>query len=293
MRIEWDVVEGQTVTETNDGLDITRPICVVEMPSPCVAGASPQALLQALGAPGMPVRGTPHSTSFPLALLAERRIRSIKAVDAVMVDLVYRQKVITVTGHGDATAWTLTDATQTTHIQVFASADGSKRTEVWYKPFTTSTASDNSPPAGARVRVAPTHRIQPFRVIKATATLTKADWDTWKAQVRAAAGKINSDVWNGEARGTWLFLGPTTTYADSAQLTVKVELVLMNDPLGHFPIVAFVDEHGVHPADSDLESTLRSTGPPAEGKIIRRNGLTWVSEYKEVAFTGLFIFSPV
>jgi len=296
MEIEFDVVDGFGVREKLDSLEIVRPILVKNVPGDCSGGQNPGVLLQALTAPGMPSlrSGYPYP-GYTGALLEERNPRSIRSVDSVAVDLVYRLRVTQASG---INTWSLTDSTQTAHLITYVSADGSTSLLVWYEP--TATDSQNVPPASSTTvqtvqRIVGVQKINTYRVLKAASTMRGDDWATVKDSIHDAAGKINSDTWGSHGRGTWLFLGPSTKTFDPTQSVVQVELNFLQDKNGHFPLLAYVNEKGVHPANSITEKKLRDrspAGPPVVGAIKTGRGLTLASIYQETAFSGLFSFTP-
>jgi hypothetical protein len=296
--INWDIVDGAYARETADGMEINRPVGVEGLVGDASdVGKNPAVLLEALSAPGMPTRGSPHP-KISDAYLEDRGARSIGAVSACIVDLIYRQRVIAGANHGSASTWSITDAYQVSQRITYASADGSKATTVWYLASSGSSISpgDITPPAGARIRTVGVHQYKVHRVITVSGRLTKSDWDSWKRTVRAAAGKINADTWGTDTRGTWLFMGPTTRFFDrnnNPSSIVYVELTFFNDPDGFYPLIGYIDPQGIHPADAATETEVRSFGglPPVNG-IVRRKGKTLVSVQGETNFSPLFAFTP-
>jgi hypothetical protein len=297
--IDWDVVEGWSVSKNRDGLEIVRPVCVRGIETDCTDGQNPLVLLAALTVTGMPTVGTALSTGYSSLLLEDYRVRTINSVDSVMVDLIYRQRTDDSSGgHGSANTWTITDSNQTSHLTTYATANGTQNTEVWYTAATGSviTEGDIEPPADARRRIVGVHKFKSNRVITASGRLRKDDWDSWKTTVRAAKDHINADTWGGATRGTWLFLGPTTRFFDrlnNPSSLVYVELTFVEEPDGHYPVVGYIDPQGIHPFNCATEYELRHYGGlPPVGGITRRRGKTLVSVQSEVAFSPLFAFSP-
>lgn len=300
--INWDIVDGAYVAETGDGLEICRPVGVEGLVGDASdVGKNPAVLTEALATPGMPVRGDAHPKNAS-AFLEDRRARSIGSVSACVVDLIYRQRGTGLDlGHGAASTWSITDGFNLSQTTTFATADGSQNTQVWYvgaAGMSPLGSGDIPPPAisETRVRVTGVHQFRSRRGMTVLGQLKKSDWDSWKAVVRAAAGKINSDTWGTATRGTWLFLGPTTRFYDrknNPNSIVYVELVFMHDPDGFYPLIGYVDPQGVHPADAATEAELRGIGGlPAVGGLTRRNGKTLASVQKETAFTPIFAFAP-
>lgn len=288
--IDWDVVSGASVTKSAQGLEIIRPVCVTGIGSACVDGQNPDALLKALTVVGLPVEGTPYSATYPYALLEDYRVRTIDSDDSVMVDLIYRQQG---PGSGDphgSSTWSVTDSEQSSHIQTYATANGTANTLVWYKSGASS--SQNVPPAKSATRVPPLPKIITYRTIKASGILRGTDWATFKPQVRAAAGRINSDTWGSATRGTWLFLGPSTRWYDRFKRVIYVDLNFINDPDGWYPLSVYLNPHGAHPADCVTEAALRATGLPVADQNKTRNGISITSIYKEATFSDKFIFTP-
>jgi hypothetical protein len=245
----------------------------------------------------MPAKGSSYPfAGYGSATLEERNVRSIRAVDSVAVDLVYRQRNGDDAGGTGGGVWSLTDSTQTAHLITFASADGTSSLIVWYEP--SASDSQNSPPANVAGSVQTAQRIvgaqkfKPYRVLKATSVLRGTDWALIKDDIHDISGKVNSDVWGGHARGTWLFLGPTTKTFDPAQSTIYIDLVFIQDKDGHFPLLSYLNEKGVHPANSIKESTLRARGLPSVGQVVTGRGLSIASIYKEASFSSKFSFTP-
>lgn len=306
MVVDWDVIEGAGVRNTIKGLDIIRVCLVRNVPGDCTNGQSPSVLLTALTAPGMPTLYSPHpDPAYQNALLEEQNPRSIGSSDCVMVELVYRMRPIDPVGHANANAWTVTDSYQTSHIITYPTALETLG-NVWYKAGATKSggggnALRNSPPAQAAIKTGGVPKIITYRVIKATAILLATDWNTWKPTVRAAKGKINSDTWGTSPRGHWFFLGPNVKYFDKIQRkNVEIELTFLEDEKGHYPLIAYLNTHGIHPADCITEDQLRilpgfvtNDGTPfKEGAVAQGNGLSMASIYKETPFATVFAFTP-
>jgi hypothetical protein len=213
----------------------------------------------------------------------------------VRIDFVYRIATHTDQGGGGASAWTVTDATTSEFVPCFATSAGGAALTVWYKkgqsPATTVFPGVDATHDARLKGVRGIHRLSPRRHLRVTGRLLAVNWDAVKTAIRAASGKINSDVWGGYARGTWLFLGPVTRTADFGR-TFDIELDFAYDPNGHYPIGVYFDEHGEHPADSATEAQLRTGGPPPENTYKGRNGIMMASVYPETPFTPLFAFLP-
>jgi hypothetical protein len=296
VHIDFDVVDGATVTETLNSIEIVRPVMVHDVPGDCSTGQNPAVLLQALSAPLMPAKRSSHP-SYVSALLEERRPRSVRSVSDVLVELVYRQRFQDPTGIPGNNVWTLTDDTQTAHLITYGSADGTQQLLVWYEP--SATDSQNSPPANVAgsiqtaQRIVGVQKIRPYRTLTVSSVFRGEDWEQYDDTVHDMAGKINADVWGGHSRGTWMFLGPKTRTFDPAQSVVYVDLRFIQDPQGDFyPILAYLNEKGVHPANSLKEKTLRDRGLPVVGQVKTGRGLSIASIYREAAFSNVFSFTP-
>jgi hypothetical protein len=293
MPVAWkfDLVDGARVSATIDGVEITRSCIVSGLP--VAAGTSdPEVILQATEDSGFPGFFALYPTTIPRYQGATLQDVSVQSRDrrnnSVRLALTYRRKGGD--GSGSASEWSLEDSAQTSHVQTYGTAGGANNIQTWHKAGEPSTTTVK-PATGADAKNVSVHRMRTFRVLRATARLRGSAWAAIKGGIRGAAESINLDPWGGDPRGNWYFVGPTTRTSDYGR-SYRIQLDFLEARDGHFPLAAYFNSQGVHPADCATEAQLRSGGLPSSGGTLTRNGVTLASVYYEIDFNTLFAFSP-
>lgn len=294
MNVRFDVVDGAKIRQTKNLLEIVRPCLVEEIPIDCSVGATdPSVLLKAKEA--CPAQYSLHPNPLYPALLEDYDLRSVRSVDSVVVDLIYRLN-LQLGNPNDPLSWVKTTAAQTYSTETFATAKGSGALLTYYQSGLGT--GPNAPPNTAHVRIGKHRKIKLFKTMKVTGRMYYGNWLTYAGNLELAEGKINSDSWGSATRGQWLYLGavvavPIPTHNQSTNsLIATIELNFIKDVQGHFALLAYLNERREHPSDCVSEATLRALGLPALDAITVRNGKSLASIYDEIAFTGRFIFTP-
>lgn len=288
MEFQFDQITGNEVRNTRQGLEIIRP-CYVKDIEIAEGTSDPEVLLKIISDPQCPKIDDAHPSTLVDAVLDEHRLRSIDSSfkTSAWMDLVYRATPITLVP-GAPIQFVVEQSSQQVTVTTYGTAGGTALT-IWYKKGEEATTAVF--PTGGVLKGVGVTKILTYDVLRAVGTATRAQWDAIKGVVRAARGKIHSDNWGTAERGKYFFLGPTTRYLSGSKF-VNIQLEFLGDENGHFPLVAYFDEHGEHPADSASENDVRSGGPPGENTYSGRNGMLLASIYGETPFGGLFNFTP-
>lgn len=294
MVVDWDTVEGARVRKTRQVLEIYRTCVVSQVPIDCsVGGTDPSVLLKVLSV--LPSPGALHPDPTYPAVLEDYEIVAVKAVDTVVVALIYRLNLTL----GDPTApGTWIKSTDTLYYQeeTYSTALGSKSIKVYYTPG--GSPGTGVPPASAYQRIGKARKFRGYKVMTVTGRMY---YNTWLATVEPliapAEFKINSDAWGAYARGKWMYMGakvdvPLLATTSSAVLVATITCKYLYEPLGHYALMAYLNERREHPNDAISESSLRAIGLPAVDDIVMRNGKTLASVYAETTFSDKFAFVP-
>lgn len=291
-QIILDFPVGYRATDSQTGTELIRPVALFN----AVATGSPASIIsQALAISGMPKIYDAHPV-VTYAICMEHRLRTLESPSGFIVECVYRSAVSTAnagTG-GLGSIWSVTDTTQTNVQQVFASADGSDSFYLWYQNGYSGTTE---PTNTDQISSFTAPKVKPFRTIRATGAYLGVDWASNSASLYTYAGYINSLPWapliggsrNTLPRGSWLFLGPTSTTNDHGNSYV-VSVDIVSNPDRWYWIEGYLDPLGIHPPDCASYATMLGLLPPAVGTVVRRNGMAAASVYKEVDFNTIFAF---
>lgn len=288
MIFNFDLIKGNEVRSTINGLEIIRPVYVKEL-SVESGATDPAVLLKIITDPQCPQLGDLFpKPEYAEAILEEHRLRTIDGFRrSAYLDLVYRATPVPLTP-GTPIQFEVEQSSQQVTVTTYSTSDGHAIT-IWYKKG--ESAGTQTFPTGGIRKGAGVTKVQTYDVLRAVGRATKVQWNAIKASIRSARGKINEDPWGGAGVGTYLFLGPTTR-SFSKSKAIDISLDFLGDPKGHYPLVAYFDEHGEHPADSAEENDIRGPGVPSGGGMYTRNGLTLASIYEETTFSPLFGFTP-
>jgi hypothetical protein len=284
MNFKFDTVQPHNIVDREDGIEITRGCLVTDIDiSPGVS--DPAVFLKILKSPLCPLRNSTYpDPDFNWCLCKERRLLSVSANNAANCQFVYRG-VPPVFGGG--ISYELEDANVTETVNTFATASGDT-IKIQYKKGGDTVVVFTNPfvekPIGVR-------RIRSYRCLRATGMATKSEWFAVRDTIKALRNNINSVPWGGEPRGTWMFLGPISRIQTNNN-RVQIELPFIEGIDGHYPIGAYFDQYGFHPADCTTEADLRADGLPVVGAYHRRNGITIASVYPEINFNSFFNFTP-
>jgi hypothetical protein len=292
MQVVWDLLSAGDVEENFTGITIKRGCRVEAIPiSAGSTGTDPGVVLSGLGALPSIFDQFPVN-SYNYALLHERNLVKVWTPDSVQYLLIYRgiKPIPVSTGGASTIPFSVEDSSTITWIETYASADESKAIVVAYKAGGAVGGPSSLGPAYT-AKAMPVRKMLPSRLVKATASINAADWNTFSSQAQAYAGSINSQPWGSGGRGDWLFPGPVATTRDFGH-TYTVECSFLEAPtyLGWYPLLAWRNTHGNHPSDCDPTNIF--TTPPAANSISQGNGITMCSVYREKDFNSLFSFSP-
>jgi hypothetical protein len=284
-----DTIENSRVDDSlMNGMVIERGVVVKDMD--WTDGASPaEVWAKALLVPGMPAKGTAMSPSYP-AILVNRRLAGISGfTKTVRGTLVYTAPPLT---DGQPISWTITDATQTAHVLTSTTADGGDNLYTLYKANGSTTVAQTDADARDYSYSAP--KIVTFRTLRASGFMTGDAWRSVKANIRLAAGTLNSGNWGSDSRGWWLFLGPISRTTDQgAWYHVQLDFVRAERQASFYPIGFYRRRwDGAIPKDAATEDEVLAPGLPVVGGIYRTNGASIASIYPEAAWMGLFTFTP-
>lgn len=299
---KWDQRDRHRIRFTRQALEIQRGCMVTGVTvTPDGGGTDPEVWVRVLADAACPKPGVavyPSATyPFSSAVLDEIVPESVGPAQPnswVRMTGVYRTPVPQGDGSAGASAWTVTDSTVSEFVPCYATSAGGAALTAWYKkgePDTTAVFPGVDAAHEAKLKaVRGVHREVPRRVLRVTGVLLAAAWNGAKASIRALSGKINHTTWGSDPRGRWLFTGPTTRTSDFGK-SFSVELLFKYDPLGHYAVAPYFDEHGQIPPDIASEATIRAAGPPTENTYIGRNGIMMASIYPEGDFSA-FAFTP-
>lgn len=289
MNFKFDHTEGFRIRDTEAGVEIVRPVMVTDIT--VAPGASdPSVLLSILKDPICPPKLDPYpDVDYAWCLLRERHLRSYnRANNAGMMDLVYRGNIITYAGAVPEIEYVLEDSNQSRSIQKWGTASGVQALKVWYLKGADGTTV--IPPAGRTEKGGSVTKFEFFRIVRASGRATLGQWEYYKEALQDATGTINETSWGGYDRGVWLFMGPASRRLAGGNM-VDVSLDFLEAKHGHFPILAYLDEHGEHPSDCSTEAQVMAS-VPVFNTIDTYNGLTRASVYYESEFNTLFNFVP-
>jgi hypothetical protein len=293
MPIVLDTIQDSRISDSVlNGLQLVRGVTVHGLTF--AVGEGPvEVWAKALLEPGMPVLGSVASPSYPQCILMERRLAGINGHNkTVRGELVYT--VPPSIGEGATINYTLTDAFQSAHVLTQTTADGSENLYTLYKVGGDPTIAQTDPDAHDYSFAAP--KIVVYRTLRAIGRATKLQWNAVKADVRAAAGKLNTGNWGSSThpRGSWLFLGPITRTQDGGNsYIIQLDFVKGETPYSFYPIGFYRRRwDGAIPKDAATEDEVVSPGLPVEGGIYRTNGASFASIYKESGWQGIFSFGP-
>lgn len=284
-----DTIDSARFRDGINGFEIIRGVTVKDITfSPGESGALVWS--KACNTPGFPLVGDLLDPAYPAVLL----FRQLESVDRFK-NLVRGQLIYTSppqpTG-GTTINYTLTDATQTNHIQTFCTADGSANLYVNYKfGAPTNVYLDDTDSTDWFHFGAP--KIVTYRSLRAIGRATGDQWNAVKASIRAAAGTLNATPFGSDDRGWWLFLGPITRTQDNgASYVIQLDFVRGEKRHSFYPIGFYLDRDGRHPRDAATEQEVTAPGLPIVGGIYRTNGATIASIYEEFDWPPLFNFTP-
>ena len=289
LRFIFDRVENARIRNTVSMTEYVRRVTVVDIPKESVTTAH-MALVRILTDAQCPKLGAAYPDPTTGAVLEERNLIAIEQQKRrVELDLVYRTVLPPGSLGSDQIVWTVDDAPTVSHILTNATSNQGAALSVWYKPGEADTTA--AAPSGATIKGAQVHKVEVDRTIRVTGRATRTQWKAVRATIRATKARINSVVWGGYARGTWLFLGPHTRTIDRGN-TYDISLEFWNKELGWYPIAPYTDEFGNIPKDVAREQAVRQNGPPLEGTYQGRNGVMMASVQKEANFNTIFNFTP-
>lgn len=294
MMVDWDVVNGTRVRRTRQLLEITRRCVVSQIPINCLGGATDPSVLLKVGEVLPTINSLFPDPSYP-ALLDDMEITAVRAVDTVEVSLTYRLN-LTLGDPNTFWFWSKSGDTLTYTEETYSTANGAAAIKTYYK----SGLGNGTPgiPGSAYVRIGKTRRLRSYKTLTVSGRMYYDVWSTQVAPVIAPAElHLNSDTWGGYARGKWIYLGakidvPLLPSNEPAILIATVSLRFFYEPLGHYALLAYLNERHEHPSDAILETTLRGLGLPAVGGQVMRNGKTLASVYPEITFSDKFKFTP-
>lgn len=296
MQVDWDVVNGTKVRRTRQILEITRRCVVSQIPIDCSGGATdPSVLLKVQSVlPG--TNSVFPDPAYP-ALLDDMEITAVMAVDTVEVSLIYRLN-LTLGDPNTFWFWSKSRDTLSYTEETYSTALGANSILTYYKGGLGAGPADNSIPPSAYQRIGKARRLRGYKVLTVSGRMY---YDVWATQVEPVIDPaefcINEDTWGAYARGKWLYMGakvdvPLLPTNEPAILIATVSLKFLYEPLGHYALMAYLNERHEHPSDAILEQDLRAFGLPAVGQVIRRNGKSLASIYTETTFSDKFKFTP-
>lgn len=298
--VDLDVVEGCRTRINRQNLEIERKAVVSGIPITCTTGSDPNVLLNAIGAgaqaAGLPAPYTLHPNPLYPAILEEYSIDSVRAVDTVIVMMIYR---LNLSINPTTPNWMQDEETITYQTETYTTSNGSNPLIVYYKSGLGVGSGGSTPPSTAHARIGKARKIKKYKVLRVHGRMYLNAWLTYKAGIEAAELKINSDTWGAYTRGNWMYLGNSVRIplvpdgTPSSRIVAELELRFLRDPDLHYALLVYLNERREHPKDAISETALRGLGLPAAGNIITTNGKTLASIYPEAAFTPLFTFTPL
>jgi hypothetical protein len=295
MIVDLDVVNGTKIRRTNQTLEIRRSAIVSQIPIDCTNGTDPNVLIKALEAPGLP---QPYSVfpnvKYP-AVLEDYELDSVRSVDTVVLTLVYRLNLsVSLTANVN---WIQEEDIQTYISEVYTTARKTTPLYVYYKAG--AGVGTNVIPSDAHARIGKARKHEKVKTLVVRGKMYLSAWLALKPIIEPMELCINSVNWGNSTRGQWLYLGHKiqvplpTGLAPNTIIIATVELHFLKEPLGHYPLLVYLNERREHPKDAKSESILRGLGLPAVDQLRMTNGKTLASIYPEADFNGAFQFTPL